>query len=53
MADVVMEAIELYEQKYGAAPKLEPSRLPSVRFVRIGSPVAMRFGTGVALVPLA
>ena len=26
MADVVMEAIELYEQKYGAAPKLEPSR---------------------------
>ena len=26
MADVVMEAIELYEEKYGAAPKLEPSR---------------------------
>ena len=25
MADVVMEAIELYEEKYGAAPKLEPS----------------------------
>ncbi len=26
MADVVMEAITLYEEKYGAAPKLEPSR---------------------------
>ena len=26
MSDVVMEAIELYEEKYGAAPKLEPSR---------------------------
>ena len=24
MADVVMEAIELYEEKYGAAPRLEP-----------------------------
>ena len=26
MSQVVMEAIELYEAKYGAAPKLEPSR---------------------------
>ena len=26
MSDVVIEAIGLYEQKYGAAPKLEPSR---------------------------
>lgn len=26
MSEVVMEAIELYEAKYGAAPKLEPSR---------------------------
>jgi hypothetical protein len=24
MADVVIEAIELYEEKYGAAPRLEP-----------------------------
>ena len=24
MADVVMEAIDLYEEKYGAAPTLEP-----------------------------
>jgi hypothetical protein len=26
MSDVVIEAIGLYEEKYGAAPKLEPSR---------------------------
>jgi hypothetical protein len=26
MSQVVMEAIELYEAKYGVAPKLEPSR---------------------------
>jgi hypothetical protein len=28
MSEVVMEALALYEAKFGAAPKLEPSRRP-------------------------
>jgi hypothetical protein len=29
MADVVIEAVRLYEDKYGAAPSLGPSRRPT------------------------